>query len=589
MHARITLAVISMATLLALPARAQKFQEPTQEELRMTADPMAPGAPAVFLERADETDFGAYYVSHYARIKVLTEEGKAWARVEIKYDAAILEPPIIEGRTINPDGTVRPLPKLPPTPKVDDAAAVKLQATIFTLPDVTVGSILEYKWSLPIGTRAYPHVKSGNNFLPPHYWTPFQLLTPRWQVQDRLYTHAARFRFNTVGLYENVDVATHFRPTWRMVYIDGERAQNLVHSDRLPPGMGVTQSVNGQYTLEVHDIPALPYEPDAPPPTSRELTVQFCYAPYATPDQYWDHEIKRWSRDLKSDTEVTRRVQEISDTITTGATSPDDKARRLYQAVQGLKNEAFIPGASSPERRTWFQDPPQKPERVWEQKGGTPLEIARLYLALCKAAGLDARGVVVVDRSRHIFDRNFMSLEQFDSLLVVINFSGKEIYTDPGEKLIPFGELYWGHTISTALDQLSDEPKVTPPNPSKDAITAHTADLIVSLSGNVTGSMQLVMNGPSALHWRQLNLTAGSDEMKNQLTESLHKLLPTGMSAEIAAMRGVETSEGYFANNRQSVGPSRHGNGQAHAPAGFLILLRAAAGLCKRGQARVAD
>jgi hypothetical protein len=52
---------------------AQKFQEPSKEELQMTADPKAPGAPAVFLYREETTDNADHFVSEYARIKVLTE------------------------------------------------------------------------------------------------------------------------------------------------------------------------------------------------------------------------------------------------------------------------------------------------------------------------------------------------------------------------------------------------------------------------------------------------------------------------------------------------------------------------------------
>src|SRR5271165_5368245 len=94
--------------VLALPFAgvAQKFQEPTKEELQMTSDPKAPGAPAVFLYREEITDNGNHYISEYARIKVLTELGKEWATVEVPYVPGYSEPPIIEGRTIHPDGTV---------------------------------------------------------------------------------------------------------------------------------------------------------------------------------------------------------------------------------------------------------------------------------------------------------------------------------------------------------------------------------------------------------------------------------------------------------------------------------------------------
>ena len=49
--------VLTVAALsLPLAAAAQRFQEPTKDELQMTSDPKAPGAPAVFLYREETSD-----------------------------------------------------------------------------------------------------------------------------------------------------------------------------------------------------------------------------------------------------------------------------------------------------------------------------------------------------------------------------------------------------------------------------------------------------------------------------------------------------------------------------------------------------
>src|SRR5208282_2060380 len=53
-------------------------------------------------------------------------------------------------------------------------------------------------------------------------------------------------------------------------------------------------------------------------------------------------------------------------------------------------------------------------------------------------------------------------------------------------------------------------------------------------------------NGPEALHWRQLNLTSGSEELKKQFSDSLRGLLPQGIAAEVAGFKGLDTSEGYL-------------------------------------------
>ena len=88
----ITFAVFFVALGLPLAGLAQKFQEPTQNELRMTDDPKAPGAAAVFLDREEVTDNFSHYASCYARIKVLTDAGKEWATTGTSPGAFLFKP-----------------------------------------------------------------------------------------------------------------------------------------------------------------------------------------------------------------------------------------------------------------------------------------------------------------------------------------------------------------------------------------------------------------------------------------------------------------------------------------------------------------
>jgi hypothetical protein len=68
---------IALVILVSAPAtlvRAQ-FQQPTDEELKMTSDPKAQGAAAVYLNVEEITDDSHHFHSFYARIKVLQEKG----------------------------------------------------------------------------------------------------------------------------------------------------------------------------------------------------------------------------------------------------------------------------------------------------------------------------------------------------------------------------------------------------------------------------------------------------------------------------------------------------------------------------------
>ncbi len=60
------------------------FQPISPEELKMTSEPLAPGAPAVILYReVDRDDNGqTTHENDYIRIKILTEEGRNYGNVE---------------------------------------------------------------------------------------------------------------------------------------------------------------------------------------------------------------------------------------------------------------------------------------------------------------------------------------------------------------------------------------------------------------------------------------------------------------------------------------------------------------------------
>jgi hypothetical protein len=535
---------------LPLTCTAQKFQEPSREELQMTSDPKAPGAPAVYLYREEKTDNGTHYVSSYARIKVLTELGKEWATVEVPYTPGVTAVPIIEGRTIHSDGTVFPL-----TGKAEDLLVFKndrnhLKAAVFTLPSVEVGSILEYKWTIPLTggkiTGVVDEAEEG------YYESALVSSIPAWDVQRQLFTHKARFYYNPLGDLERNVIGNQSI----IHYADGELASYLLFSARLPPGVKLQASPNKDYSLELEDIPAIPREANAPPEASRLYQVRFYYTPYVSADAYWENEQKRWSKRLDDYAAGTPAIKNAAGEMTAGLDTPEAKARKLYDFVQTLENTDFSRAKSEAERRKLhLKRDLKKAEDLLNEKSGSGNDLAALYLALVRAAGLEAYGMEVADRDRRIFDPNYLSLSQLDSLLVVLHIDGKDIYLDPGEKLCPFGQLAWNHSLAGGIEQGAKALSYTPPNSAKDAITAHAADLTVDAQGSVTGTVKILMNGPAALYWRQLNLTADATEVEKQFNESLHTLLPQGVSGEVDKFQGLDTSAGYLSATVKVNGP----------------------------------
>src|SRR5580692_685660 len=85
------------------------FQPVNPDELKMTSEPLAPGAPAIILYRQVDRDDGRgghIHEDNYLRIKILTEEGRKYANIEVPFLKGAEEVVHIEARTITPNGTI---------------------------------------------------------------------------------------------------------------------------------------------------------------------------------------------------------------------------------------------------------------------------------------------------------------------------------------------------------------------------------------------------------------------------------------------------------------------------------------------------
>jgi len=137
------------ASRSARTVEADEWQPISQDELKMTSVPEAPGAPAVILFRQVDRDDNAKTGNQqeYVRIKILTEEGRKYADVEIPYFREQGNIVALRARTIRPDGSVAMFEGKAYDKTIVKARNVKYLAKTFTLPDVQVGSIIEYRYT----------------------------------------------------------------------------------------------------------------------------------------------------------------------------------------------------------------------------------------------------------------------------------------------------------------------------------------------------------------------------------------------------------------------------------------------------------
>jgi hypothetical protein len=491
-----------------------QFQPPNPDELKMTSDPKAPGAAAVYLDY-EETDNDAQHSQiYYARIKVLTEKGKEAATVKIPYLGGEFSIGSVSGRTIHSDGTIVPLTVKPEDLLVQKynevevghetyAEQVREQRTVFTLPSVEVGSIIEYSYQLRFNAQFYWH------------------LDPDWQVQQRYFVHKAHYLFT---------------PTVML---------NLLWWPNLPQSAKIITDAAGRYILDVSDIPAAPDEEWMPPTDSVLYKVHFYYrgpADSMDVNDYWKDEAKDWSKDVDHFAESTKPIRDA----VAGLVAPGDsdlvKAQKLYAAVEALDNTDYSRQVSASELKQLNQKEAVRAEDIWAQKRGSSDDVALLYLSLLRAAGLTAYAIKVVDRDRGIFDASYMTLNQLDSTLVILNTGGKEVLLDPGEKMCPFGTVNWKHSDAGGLRQSADGPgrASTPAQVFGANTIKRSGGITIDSHGGITGTLQIVMTGQEALAWRQAALEVDAAELKKQFDRSLGKIVPEGSEAHVDHFLGQD-------------------------------------------------
>ena len=520
------LPVVCLIALAAI-ARADQWTAPTAEELKMTSQPEVPGAAAVYLFKEEVTDDQLHTWSKYARIKVLTEAGREYANVELKgYE--LLEHGgytvrAISGRTIHPDGTIIPFTGEPLEKLIDRRQGYNETAKIFALPDVEVGSIIEYRYELSYNGQ----------------W----VIAPSWIIQSELYTRKAHYLW---------------RPTDKRLVAKGEHGEELTNmlawTPLLPKGFEVKQSrITGTgndnfhtvLELNIHDIAPIPNEEYMPPLGSLAYRVLFYYSPYRTMDEFWKGEGNGWSKTNDTFIGPGDKVKDAVKELVGPPDTADQKLRKLYAAVMKLDNSSFDRQHSAGEDKSEGLSQAKSTDDIWERKRGPGDQMAQLFVAMARAAGMQAYAMRVADRDRNDFLPNYLSFSQLQDTLAIVVVDGKEQFFDPGQRYCPYGHLAWKHTMTRGVRQTDNGSALanTREEPYSASRTQRVANLTMDEHGEVTGDLKMAWVGAPALNWRQRYLRGDAISLNEDLRTMMEQIMPKGMEVKVSGIENLEDYE----------------------------------------------
>ncbi|HZL29127.1 MAG TPA: DUF3857 domain-containing protein [Acidobacteriaceae bacterium] len=527
---RVCVLGILAATATAAAFAADQWIKPTAEELAMKSVPGYPGVPAAILFKEEITRDDMHVVQHYDRIKILTEEGKEYANVELNFvstgggnsdfsdDLTVGD---ISGRTIHSDGTVIPFTGKPYLKTLEKGDGYKVQSRVFTLPDVEVGSIIEYRYATRYNDNVYE--------------------SPSWIIQGKLFMRAAHFVwYPTNREMQNEDGQLINAISWFPILPEG-----VTLGHRAQPGGGPNGADQQIYEVTVKDVPPSPEADYMPPIGSFTYRVLFNFTPYRSTDEYWKNEGKHWSKSANNFIGPDSSLRAATQKVIEGATTDDEKLHKIYAAVMALENSDYTRERSQKEDKAAGVAKVSTAGDVYRRGRGNSTEMVYVFIGMARAAGMKAYAMLVPDRANRLFAPMWMTTRQFSNTVAIVNVGGKEQFFGPGERYTPYGQLQWEYTYSKGMRQTDNgtDFALTPPMSYKETRTDRVANLTMTEDGKVTGTIDMTYHGATALRWRQQALRGDEESLRHGLRTSLEELLPKTLEVKVVSIDNLTDYE----------------------------------------------
>lgn len=481
------------------------FQPIPPEELQITSEPQAPGASAIILYRqVDRDDRGRVaHEDNYLRLKILTEEGRKYADIEIPFFKDSGKVVNIGARTIRPDGSIVNFDGKVFDKTIAKAKGLKYLAKTFTLPEVQVGSIIEYYYTLDL--------------------SEYYVFDSDWILSNELFTRNAKFSLKP---YTSSNPYSHMNISWRWQW--------------LPPGTAQpAQGPDGIVRLEAHNIPAFQTEDYMPPENELKSRVDFVYSSEAyepDPIQFWKKTGKRLNDQVDAFVGKPRAMEQAVAQIVSPNDLPELKLQKIYARVQQLRNTSYELQKTEQETKREKEKESNNVEDMWKRGYGNRMQLTWLYLALVRAAGFEAYGIWASERRHYFFFPKTMDLTKLNVNLVLVKLNGKDVYCDPGAAFTPFGLLTWPETNVPGLRLDKDGGSwITTTLPQSSASRVERkANLQLSETGDLEGKLTVTFTGLEALWRRVEERNEDQTERKKFLEEQVEEYIPVASEVELS-------------------------------------------------------
>ena len=490
------------ATLSGVPqASADDWRPITPEELKMTSELLAPGAPAIMLyHQVDRDDSGrATSEFQYVRIKILTEEGRKYADVEIPFEKNRFKVDGLSARTIHPDGSIVNFSGKVFENTIVKSKTFKYVAKTFTMPDVSVGSIIEYRY----------HYNFQDNYI----------FDSRWIISSDLFTKESVFSLKP--------------------YNDDGYVLHWMWPAGLPQGAAEPkQDQRGVIRMTAPNVPAFQTEDYMPPENELKYRVVFVYnlgVPEMNVEKYWKQYDKKRYDAVEHFVGKHKEMEAAVAQIVSPGDAPEVKVQKIYSRVQLVRNLDFEISKTEAEEKREKIKPADNVADVWKSGSGSGYDITWLFLGLVRAAGIEAHPCMISNRNEYFFRKERINSAELTSNVVLVKLNGKDLYADPGAAYTPFGLLPWSETGVTGLELDKDGGAWIQTNlPDSNASRIErSADLKLTQEGSLEGKLTITYSGLEASSRRTEERHEDETGRKKYLEDEVKESVPVGTEVDL--------------------------------------------------------
>jgi len=498
----LSIATYAVCMLAAPQANAAiGFQPISQDELKMTSEPQAPGAPAIILYRQVDRDdnMRTPHEDDYVRVKILTDEGRKYGNVEIAFLKGKQNIVGLRARTIHLDGSVAEFSGKIFEKELVKAKGIKYLAKTITLPDLQVGSIIEYSYTVD--------------------FSEYALYDSVWILSDELFTKKARFSLKPTD-----------NPYWPSL----RWSSHILPAGTTPP----KQSPDHFVRMEASNIPAFVTEDYMPPADEMKSRVDFVYEGNGAEKEqsrYWKAIGKQWNGFLEDYIGKRKAMEQAVTLIVSPSDSPEVKLRKIYARVQQIRNTSYELQKTEQEKKRDKEKWEENVEDVWKRGYGNEIQINYLFVGLTRAAGFEAYACWVAGRSEYFFSPATMQSAKLDSNVILVKLNGKDLYLDPGVPYTPFGLLAWSETgvVGLRVDKDGGAWIETTLPPASQSRIERGGKLKLSDTGDLEGKLTITSVGLEAMYPRLEERHADEAARKKYLEDGLKEQIDAGTEVEL--------------------------------------------------------